>query len=71
MRVVRRTIWRQFDARADEQLAHETLDIGTVWVSASASAVGDAGELTVLLGCLSPREERACYFGPRVWITPK
>lgn len=59
MRIVRRGVWRQFGARADDQLEHETLDVVDSFGFASPSEIEDAGELAVLVGCLSPREEEA------------
>jgi RNA polymerase sigma factor (sigma-70 family) len=59
MRVVRRRIWRQFGAPPDDQLEHEPLEVVDSLRAASQTLSEDAGELSVLLNCLSPREEEA------------
>lgn len=59
MRVVRRRVWRQLGAHPDDQLEHESLDVVDGCTSVGRNMVEDAGELSILLGCLSPREEEA------------
>ena len=59
MRVVRRRVWRQFEARGDDQLEHEPLDVVDSLMAISARVIENAGELAVLLASLSPREEEA------------
>jgi RNA polymerase sigma-70 factor (ECF subfamily) len=59
MRVVRRRVWRQFGAPPDDQLEHEPLDVVDSQRAASQAISEDAGELAILLNCLSPREEEA------------
>ena len=59
MRVVRRRIWRQFGAPPDDQLEHEPLEVVDTVRTTSPAGFEDAGELAVLLSCLSPREEEA------------
>lgn len=58
MRVVRRRVWRQFGAAGDEQLEHETLDSAESQ-PALRYQIEDIGELAMLVGKLTRREEEA------------
>ena len=58
MRVVRRRVWRQFGAAPDDQLEHDTLGHAESQ-PALRYDIEDIGELAMLLGNLTRREEEA------------
>jgi RNA polymerase sigma-70 factor (ECF subfamily) len=59
MRVVRRRIWRQFAARPDDQLGHESLDILEATAVMDNLGAEDLGELALMMQHVTRREEEA------------